>query len=139
MINQQQARHRRLPPRRVVTCRQNPYKSVLFSYDRQGIYVKCKDCRRENPYTHEVKRGVNHLITWVEIDHLRATLGGESIYDYVDITPGRGPENYNRQDEVERTTGSDGGGGGEGGRLAGGGVSLSGDESSDTDDGTSTG
>lgn len=46
----------------VVRCGHNQYRTPLFSYDHQGIYVRCKDCRSE--VGGEVRRGTFHLYTW---------------------------------------------------------------------------
>ena len=49
----------------IVRCKLNKYKTPLFSFDRRGVYVRCKDCRelRDGEY----KRGVYHLIPWSTI------------------------------------------------------------------------
>lgn len=48
----------------IVRCTRTRYDTPLFSYDVQGIFVKCKDCREKDVRTGENRRGAQHLITW---------------------------------------------------------------------------
>lgn len=45
-----------------VRCTSNPFNTLLFRFDRRGIYVYCRDCRDENG-----KRGQQHLVTWRQL------------------------------------------------------------------------
>lgn len=56
--------------RTIVRCTQNRFDTPLFSYDSQGIYIRCKDCRSVDTKTQEVKRGAFHLITWAQLFRL---------------------------------------------------------------------
>lgn len=45
-----------------VRCERNPFRTLLFRYDRRGIRVYCRDCRDEDG-----RRGQEHLVTWLEL------------------------------------------------------------------------
>lgn len=45
-----------------VRCKRNRFNTLLFRLDWKGIYVYCRDCRREGD-----KRGDEHFFSWVEL------------------------------------------------------------------------
>src|SRR3990167_6969947 len=60
--------------RTIVRCDKNQFKTPLFSFDNQGIYFRCKDCRSYDPETKSQRRGAFHLITWSDLERLKLGL-----------------------------------------------------------------
>jgi len=128
--------------RTVVRCDNNKYHTPLFSYDNEGIYIRCKDCRTLDPSTQQHRRGPFHLIRWSQLATLMNKSGEEMVGFIVgermvgigndataqpsssstspdSASEGADSDNGSSGDEYERGEGD------QGGRLAGDGLPVS--------------
>jgi hypothetical protein len=120
----------------VVRCSLNKYRTPLLSYDRSGIYVRCKDCMTVDGEG-DIKRGTYHLIAWSEV----LALMFKSAFDFVTWV-----ENANNRSNTsgidQSNEGSDNaghccGGGDPGGRLPEPEFQVQGTEAENASDGAS--
>ena len=69
--------------RTLVCCDKTDFKTPLFSFDDNGIYLKCKDCHYIDKVTGKSKRGAYHQIPWATLDRLK--LGLISVEEVLNV------------------------------------------------------
>lgn len=125
-----------MPLRTVVRCGLNRYQTPLFSFDVKGIYLHCKDCRRDSEVGS--KRGAYHLVTWTQLMAIMARATQKSLFGVFDAgeakdgTWGTVPGGSFVFDEIIASDNGFSRRGGEGEELDGSGLQLPVNKSPDT-------